>query len=165
MEKYPKAAKILDNDFYMDDCLSSCNDINEAKVLISNLQKLLQGGGMTLRKWTSNNPKILADLTPELKKGSSLELLQRKTEKTLGIHWSANRDCFYFEVNPKISRPTKRNVFSVIAKIYDPIGWLAPTIVKAKKFIQKLWMENLDGDTEFPPKLDAEWQQYAENLG
>ena len=42
--------------------------------------------------------------------------------KTLGVMWKAQRDVFVFQVEqPNASKkPTKRNVLSTIAALYDP---------------------------------------------
>lgn len=44
---------------YCDDLLHSCEDLEEATSIFSNISKVLQSGDFTLRKWNSNNPEIL----------------------------------------------------------------------------------------------------------
>lgn len=39
---------------------------------------------------------------------------------------------------------TKRKVVSELAKVFDPIGWLAPMILIGKIFVQDLWRAKLD---------------------
>ncbi|XP_062535039.1 uncharacterized protein LOC134204226 [Armigeres subalbatus] len=50
---YPKAAKILRKDFYVDDMLSGVDDIEKGKQLIDQIIELLQSAGFSLRKWNS----------------------------------------------------------------------------------------------------------------
>lgn len=37
-------------------------------------------------------------------------------------------------------------MLSEIAKPYDPVGWLFPTIIVEKLLIQQLWIQELDWD-------------------
>lgn len=46
---------------------------------------------------------------------------------------------------------TKRNVLNRTATIYDPLGNLAPYVVRAKLVIQKAWIEAADWDDPLPP--------------
>ena len=41
---------------------------------------------------------------------------------------------------------TKREVLSIIAKLFDPAGWLGPIIVLAKMLMQEIWSEKTDWD-------------------
>jgi hypothetical protein len=61
--------------------------------------------------------------------------------KTLGVVWNLSDDSIRYSVkiNPTPSRTRKRTVSSEIAKIYDPLGLLAPIIVRAKLLLQQLW--------------------------
>lgn len=52
---------------------------------------------------------------------------------------------------------TKRKVVSETAKLFDPLGWLAPCIVLAKLIIQQLWMEALNWDEKLPIELQQYW--------
>ncbi|XP_060665537.1 uncharacterized protein LOC132797774 [Drosophila nasuta] len=63
-----------------------------------------------------------------------LELEDSSTAKTLGIRWQAHDDEFFF-MPPEVAHQdsyTKREVLSQIAKLFDPAGWLAPFVIRAK---------------------------------
>ncbi|GFW59774.1 integrase catalytic domain-containing protein [Trichonephila clavipes] len=47
-------------------------------------------------------------------------------------------------------------VLSVIAKLYDPLGFLGPVIAKAKVFLQQLWQCKLDWDDVLPNSIANE---------
>ena len=52
-------------------------------------------------------------INPEL----DLEMDELPSEKTLGIHWSAEEDAFKFKIQLKKISPTRRDTFSEF--IYD----------------------------------------------
>ena len=51
-----------------------------------------------------------------------------------GLSWFPQIEClkFVIDVSPISGAITKRTVLSKIASIFDPVGWLAPSIVTAK---------------------------------
>ncbi|GFV11521.1 uncharacterized protein TNCV_975131 [Trichonephila clavipes] len=59
---------------------------------------------------------------------------------------------------------TKRDVLSTIAKIFDPVGLMAPVISKAKIFLQRLWRSKLEWNDLLPAEEYREWQQFLESL-
>jgi hypothetical protein len=62
-------------------------------------------------------------------------------------------------LNPAI---TKRQMLSDIAKNFDPLGFLAPVLVKLKICMQQVWKESLGWDDLIPPKLAEsffEWRR------
>ena len=60
--------------------------------------------------------------------------------KTLGVMWEANKDVFTFQVEPtNVNKvPTKRNLLSAIAGLFDPLHFLAPFTVRAKILMQEV---------------------------
>jgi len=57
--------------------------------------------------------------------------------KILGVHWKPQTDCLIFSVSDiaqeaQSVQPTKRNVVSVVGRFYDPLGFLAPAVLKFK---------------------------------
>ena len=128
-------------DFYVDDLLSGTNTIEQAITMQKQLSQLLKQGGFNLRKWSSNNQKILASINGEHTNKESYNIEIGKTVKTLGIIWNPVDDVFQFQVKlMEIKAPiTKRKVFSETSKLFDPMGWLAPVIIRAKIAMQQLW--------------------------
>ncbi|GFW32527.1 uncharacterized protein TNCV_676851 [Trichonephila clavipes] len=59
---------------------------------------------------------------------------------------------------------TKTDVLSTIAKIFDPVGLMAPVISKAKIFLQRLWRSKLEWNDLLPAEEYREWQQFLVSL-
>ncbi|GFV01860.1 uncharacterized protein TNCV_4978121 [Trichonephila clavipes] len=59
---------------------------------------------------------------------------------------------------------TKTDVLSTIAKIFDPVGLMAPVISKAKIFLQRLWRSKLEWNDLLPDEEYREWQQFLVSL-
>ncbi|XP_018365039.1 PREDICTED: uncharacterized protein LOC108762506 [Trachymyrmex cornetzi] len=92
-------------------------------------------------------------------------LQQDETLKVLGISWLPHDDMFRFQVNASFTvTPTKRSVLSVIARLYDPLGWAAPVVIVAKILLQELWLTQSDWDTPLPDELRQQWEAYYNNL-
>ncbi|XP_054085767.1 uncharacterized protein LOC128921644 [Zeugodacus cucurbitae] len=84
----------------------------------------------------------------------------------LGLRWNPITDTLFFKV--KVCNfdtvPTKRIVLSDIARLYDPLGMLAPVVVTAKIFVQNLWLAKLNWDTPLPFELCETWMKYRNSL-
>lgn len=171
--KYPLVVDKVKRDFYMDDFMSGCENVKEAMQIFNQLNGLLEKGGFQLQKWKSNDKAVMKMIEREGKgervleegKGIEEQLIEGKN-KILGLTWNRNQDEFEYAVNlPAMSAPvTKRKVISDISRLYDPLGWIAPSIISAKIFIQKLWMSGLGWDEELPQGLLEEWITYRKNL-
>ncbi|XP_059050849.1 uncharacterized protein LOC131845775 [Achroia grisella] len=62
---YPRAAAVLENDIYVNECLTGASSLGEAQILKTELQSLIACGGYELRKWISNEPELLKDIPLE----------------------------------------------------------------------------------------------------
>nr|CAA09069.1 polyprotein [Drosophila melanogaster] len=60
-------------------------------------------------------------------------------------------------------RPLQRQVLSQIAKLFDPAGWLAPFIVRAKIFMQEIWLQELGWDENVPNDLFQRWLNFLQS--
>ena len=150
----PLAAAALRHDFYVDDLISGAGSEDEARALKSDLTTLLARGGFNLRKWSSNFPSALnGDPSQETSTPTDLESI-----KTLGISWSPSSDQFHFAMEkPSTVRLSKRSLLAEVAKLFDPLGWLAPTILIGKILIQRLWVLKSDWDDAVPDELRDVW--------
>lgn len=167
--KYPKAAEVVLRDFYVDDVLSGADTIEECNKLQMQLQQLLQGGGFTLRKWSSNAIKVLKNINPSdiNEEVLSLQEFEEKSVKTLGLFWNPKDDHFTFKASSSdfaSIKKTKRNLCSDISKTFDPLGWLAPFTIGAKILFQRTWKLSLDWDDILPENVVNEWSLYHRSL-
>lgn len=164
--KFPVAAKITKNDFYMDDLMTGCETEHEAVTIYNEMNKLMNLGGFELQKWSSNNENMLKYIGEHKRIDHELPLKLNNLVKVLGVIWNRLTDNFEYTINlpePKKS-VTKRQILSEVARLYDPLGWIAPVVVVAKMIIQKLWRSKLEWDDIVHGEILEEWLHYRENL-
>ncbi|XP_076660111.1 uncharacterized protein LOC143363399 [Halictus rubicundus] len=83
----------------------------------------------------------------------------------LGIAWIPALDRFQVRLyHPTEPTNTKRAVLSALARLFDPLGWIAPVVVTAKLIKQRLWAARCDWDEPIPDKLHLEWRKYLGQL-
>lgn len=51
-----------------------------------------------------------------------------------------------------------------IARTYDILGWLSPTIIKAKTMLQRVWEAGVDWDSKIPQQIIEEWSRWRADL-
>ncbi|XP_018315345.1 uncharacterized protein [Mycetomoellerius zeteki] len=130
------------------------------KEKIQQLQDTLTAGGFNLKKWVANSLNLLANISVHNQEVSAiLPVGDPATHYALGVQWNRLSDSFMFSAPspPQTVAITKRSVLSFIARIFDPLGWLAPIIISAKIFMQELWAIRLDWDCELPDDLKSHW--------
>jgi len=140
-KKYPLAIPSLTKGRYVDDIFGGADSISQAQEIIHQLNSLCMAGGFPLQKWISNHPAILEFISPE-KQTKSISLHFEKSSLThvLGLSYNTSTDAFHFSFESSTPPTiTKRIILSTIAKIFDPLGFLAPVVITAKIFIQELW--------------------------
>ncbi|XP_044317455.1 uncharacterized protein LOC123038061 [Drosophila rhopaloa] len=150
---------------YVDDVLAGTHTQQSAVSAIKELRGALESAGFPLRKWTSNEKKLLQGIPKEhLIRADFLELEDASISKTLGIRWHATSDSFLFlpmDISLQTTY-TKREVLSQIAKLFDPAGWLSPFIVREKKLLQEIWLRELSWDQPLPTDLVTKWRNFLE---
>ncbi|UYV77234.1 hypothetical protein LAZ67_15000201 [Cordylochernes scorpioides] len=165
--RFPTAEAILKSDFYVDDLLTGCETVENGRKLIRELDQLLQAGGFKLRQWASNKPTIL-DTLQETDKSTFYANVDRENTlgiNLLGINWNPRNDEIGLRKLEIIKNaPTKRNILSQMAKIYDPLGWFAPVMLKIKLMIQTLWAAKLTWDEPIPVRLQESWKALQNDL-
>jgi hypothetical protein len=165
--KFPSASSALTNDLYVDDLLSGAPTPKEAIELQTDLCELVKSAGLEFRKWASSDPLVLNAIPPELReKSESLSFDTDDSLKALGVKWNPSSDNFVFEVTVPVraKKLTKRTVLSELAKVFDPLGLLTPTTIRAKIRFQDLWKLEIGWDDELPAAIKGQWVQYQGEL-
>lgn len=99
-EQFPQAAKVVTNDFYMDDCLTSEHEEPEAAQLCNELGQMLARGGFVLSKWHSNVPNILPSIISTDQAMEPVELSDISDTTVLGLRWLPSLDELAFKFQP-----------------------------------------------------------------
>ena len=161
--QYPDASLAIEEGFYVDDLLYGAKTIEAAKRLKREISDILSTAGMQLRKWASNEPRVLEEV--DSASGQIVTLHGDKDPKTLGLNWNPHSDTLNYIVMPfKAKKITKRTILSTIAQIYDPLGLVGPAIIPAKVIMQELWTLNLDWDESIPQALHTSWENICKEI-
>ncbi|XP_017480228.1 PREDICTED: uncharacterized protein LOC108369602 [Rhagoletis zephyria] len=162
-ERAGAALDCILHNFYIDDYLVSVPTLEEALQLGADVASVLEGGHFRLRKWRLNIIDVVSTLS-----GASdpVHLDLHLAETTiLGLHWDPSADDLFYRVGLAGSKSiTKRQALSDAAKLYDPTGMLAPVLLPAKLFTQKLWQAKLEWDALLPSELQYEWLTFRNEL-
>jgi len=59
---------------------------------------------------------------------------------------------------------TKRAVLSLTSRLFDPLGWLAPVVTRAKIAFQSTWLLDLDWDDPLDDHTSRAWLEYQTGL-
>ena len=123
---------------------------------------------MTLGKWRSSSVQLLESIPEELREKSNLHIIPAPGDcgKALRIHWDTDKD-FLHVATPefKTNQPsTKRYVSSIIAKIFDMLGWYSPAVLPAKLLLQELWKLKVSWDDPLPENMLQKWKTWLQEI-
>ncbi len=167
-EEYPKAAAVVLSTFYVDDCLTGADTVEDAQALQESLNTLLSKAKMTLRKWRTRSADILLTIPEELQESDQYQVITAPADchKALGIHWSTEEDTLHVST-PKLTErdiPTKRHLASDVAITFDIMGWFSPATITGKIMLQKLWELKIGWDDRVPDELTKQWMNWRMKL-
>ncbi|XP_022171535.1 uncharacterized protein LOC111034564, partial [Myzus persicae] len=164
-EKLPEVKGVLYNHTYMDDICVGAESLEAAEALQLNLVTTLARSGLELKKWASNKPELLKNILQEDSSSDPLLFEQENATQVLGMRWNHDKECFSFCISDFKLIPTKRGVLSMIARIFDPLGLLAPTIFYAKCIMQRVWVARIGWDEQLPADIAEDWNRFYHSLG
>ncbi|XP_044248692.1 uncharacterized protein [Drosophila takahashii] len=175
-DQFPLAEHVLRKEIYVDDLQSGHETIKGALQVRDDVIGALQSAGMELRKWAANHPSLLNSIPPEHMSNSKiLEIENQESIKTLGLYWHPKEDFYGFKLKFTIDEIfTKRSILATVARLYDPLGFVAPVIIIAKVILKEVWsirIQQADGtpaglawDATVPPVIQHKWKEYCTNL-
>lgn len=151
--------KELSENLYVDDFLSGADDEQEVATLYEEANKVMEKAGMKLAKWASNESAVMGE-------GVDSSGLTSEYVKILGITWDADKDVFTFTIAdmPSPVRCTKRVVLSLIARVFDPLGYVLPYTVTARFLFQEIWRLGLGWDEELPQEMEFMFKRWLSDL-
>ncbi|XP_069105120.1 uncharacterized protein [Argopecten irradians] len=85
-------------------------------------------------------------------------------QNSLGLVWDLNTDKFVYKVSLEDKPATRRGILSTINGLYDPLGFVAPYVIKGKVILRNLLRHNPDWDEPLPEEALTEWNDWKRAL-
>uniref|UniRef100_A0AC34RR48 Integrase catalytic domain-containing protein n=1 Tax=Panagrolaimus sp. JU765 TaxID=591449 RepID=A0AC34RR48_9BILA len=133
-------AQNLKADTYVDNITIRSDSPETAIQKMQTTIQLFASVGMNLRGVVSNNDEVLEYFK------SSFKIIS-----LLGYTWNPQDDTLAITYQPEpLTKFTKRTVLAAIGQVYDPIGLMAPVIIKFRLFMRiikdNVWDQKLNDD-------------------
>ena len=190
-DTHPRECEIIKRDSYVDDILSSRNKETDIIDITKGIDQVLKKGDFVIKHWVTN--ASLVNLPDNQKKN----IIESKEEKVLGVWWDLEKDHLFLRPKVDFTKPrydrfsnsnerfsaneitlsninesfpkylTRRMVLSQVAKLFDPLGFINPFLLKAKGLMRKSF-NNKDSQSKWDEHLCSqyyqEWKQFFVEL-
>ncbi|TKS65757.1 hypothetical protein D9C73_028022 [Collichthys lucidus] len=159
--------RVLHQDAYVDDILTSHNTLDQLKRITSNVEQILVAGGFYMKPWVYSNEcetKVPKCGETETKTIVLPNQLTEDDNKALGLGYTLDDDQLHVmvavnfsrkkkklrlgqnllkeEVRMQAPRPlTRRELLSQVAGLYDPLGLVAPVKQKGVILVRRAFQE------------------------
>ena len=144
---------------------------DEALKRSRDLVKLLSKGGFKLTKFISNVPGLLEELEDQSVEsvpkviGASME---ESSYHVLGLKWDHTKDTLVVGRGTSCDcskAVTQRLVLSLVAKVFDPIGLVAPFTVTARLLLKNVWrLHGQRWDKRLPNEMIDQFSSWSSEL-
>ena len=167
------ARRFVEQNFYVDDGLTSLPTPDEAIDLLTRTRDMLSTANLRLHKIASNSVKVMSHF-PQSEHTQDLRNLDLSTDplpvqRSLGVSWDLHTDTIIFTVPDTCKTFTRRGVLSTVNSIYDPLGLAAPVVVKGKMLLRKMTLGSKEGmapgwDEPLADDCREQWENWCTSL-
>ena len=159
LEKNPSSTcELIRNNIYVDNVVVGVDDVREAIKLYQQAKAIFGKASMNLREWISNSNDFNRFVPVA-------DQAQGPVVNVLGLAWCVVDD--HFAIKAKVntlSKFTKRTTLQQLASVFDPLGLLAPILIKGKIIYQDTWKGDHNWDDPLPCDLEDRWKSFEHEL-
>ncbi|XP_011496530.1 PREDICTED: uncharacterized protein LOC105361122 [Ceratosolen solmsi marchali] len=150
---------------YVDNIFGGADNPTQLVGTTTQLRDLCMAGGFALAKWHSTNEEVITAIEVPPNPKQSFNLTEDAT-KILGLQWRSHEDIFSFSTSlaPQATTTSKRTILSDIAKLFDPLGFASPVIIRAKLLLQELWLHSVEWNDPLPAQVVNRWHTIRREL-
>ena len=171
----PEFARKVKNHFYIDDLNTGVYSTEEGFDFYKKMKVRFLEANFNVRKWRTKDEEDQCKLINLYEKNegvnSGVEMNNVNSinnDKVLGLYWNHKKDIISLKINEVFKEainiiPTKRNILSVIASVYDPVGYLQPIVIKLKILFQKICRSKLEWDDDIGILVNK-WKEIVTSL-
>ena len=156
LDLLPLACEVIRECLYMDDPVSGADALEDAVATVKQLLEFFTTIHMKLHKLSSNSKELLSNFDEAIVKKTSITGI-------LGLEWNTESDTLLVRNAPSEAPITKREVLSLISKIFDPLGFHSPLTCKGKMLMQALWKEKCEWKDPIPEGLQTQVEAWMES--
>ncbi|XP_070408825.1 uncharacterized protein [Nothobranchius furzeri] len=166
---FKEEKRVLEEDAYVDDILTSHKDQDHLKCLTANIEYILRAGGFYMKTWVYSNQSGRKKSTSEMNMTESKTIIlpnQRTEEdnKALGLGYTIEDDDLHVMVAVNFSKKkkkmrlgqnllreevrtqtpdplTRRELLSQVSSLYDPLGLVTPVKQKGAILVRRAFQE------------------------
>ncbi|CAB0005219.1 unnamed protein product [Nesidiocoris tenuis] len=142
----------LSHSFYVDNCMTSCDDESIAQSFIDAASEILMERQFELRGWELTSPGI-----PTLSSTNVLGLAWNRNEDTLSINLESLTSMV-------IEKVTKKTMLSSAHRLFDPVGVTSPVALIPKLLIQQTWKLHLTWEEEVPEDIGLQFRAWVKDI-
>ena len=161
--KYPyNVYDLIRFGFYVDDGSGGGDSVDEALQLKVDSVAAMAEGGMDLVKWKSNARQLM-DGDPNVPIPFSDKQDDAPT-KVLGVSWLPAEDVFIFicdEEFKTLRAKTPRQLVSMQAKLYDPLGFWSPSAYIGRRHLQLCRPQEVGWDSPLEESVEESFFRYT----
>ena len=163
-----KTLTVLEKSRYMDDVLFSSDSLSELVTMSRESIELFKSRGFILRKWVVNSSakSILSEI-PKCDFATNISEIAIGSEpmpdsKALGVVWDVENDKLKVNMNKNLVDVTTRcEMASQLASYFDPLGMIAPCILRGKLILQRVAQAKFDWDDKLPDDILHSWNLWS----
>ncbi|XP_058456723.1 uncharacterized protein LOC131434094 [Malaya genurostris] len=173
--EFPVACEAVMKNHYVDDYLDSVDTVDEAVQLVNDVSIVHARGGFEIRNWLSSSSEVLRrigehDSTTAKSFGMDKS---NKVERVLGMTWLPKDDVFSYSIRLRDDLrsllsgevvPTKREAFSLVMSVFDPLGFVAALLIHGKVLLQDVWRSAIGWDDQIPTDIFPRWRLWVQLL-
>ena len=164
---YPECVGEIERELYVDDLLTGGATTEEVIQKKATTTEIFQQATFQLHKWHSNVKQL--ELTEETEGDDLSYAKQQLGVKSrecglLGLKWDKQTDEIGVAFPADVVQPTKRGILGKVAKIYDPLGLVAPVTLQGKLLYRDACEEKCAWDAPLSAGLVQQWQKWEQSL-
>lgn len=150
-----KSIQQASENIYVDNLVTGTKTKLQAISLHNKLKQEFEKISMNLREWSSNSREFVENVT---------DVNDETIVKVLGLSWNTKEDTLQLRPKTINLQTTKRGILKTIASVYDPCGYVAPSLLSPKLFIQELWKSKTKWDSQLTTEKIEKWRPMHEKL-
>ena len=154
----PELLELILSSLYVDDMVTGTPDIQSAIELKESLEVALGKISMELHGWNSNSAELR----------ERWGAMSDDIVKVLGLLWNPVDDSVAINIERVVEasscEPTKKNLLSLTASVWDPLGLVSPFLVKPKLMFQEICKSKIGWRGRLPEDLRLKWEEWKSQL-